>query len=107
MKPKTHPDQALGWRSVRSAPKTGEVFLLCMPRMMNLIVRCRYNTINGRFHTDMEDDKSFSDNGITRPYFPFYGGPIGGRGNHASDMWHPMPPIPEDWPEIKEFTNNS
>ena len=87
----------LGWQGVCFAPKTGEVFLLCLPRMMNLIVRCRYNTVHGSFQMDMEDDRKCSDGGVTRPYFPFYGGEINGK-DHPGDMFMPMPKVPDCWP---------
>jgi len=91
----------LGWQGVCFAPKSGEVFLLCLPRMMNLIVRCRYNTIHGGFQMDMEDDRSDPGGGIVRPYFPFHGGDIGGK-DFPSDMFMLMPLVPSTWPNDKD-----
>lgn len=56
------------WQPIKTAPKDGSVFLLCIPKQMNLIVRCRYNTVHKYFITDCE-----TDGGITRVVFLYEG----------------------------------
>lgn len=70
------------WRPIETAPKDGSMFLVCLPRMMNLIVRCRYSTVHGYFKTD---DRT--DGGINSPSF-----------FHDGDYWMPLPDPPEAAP---------
>jgi len=70
---------ALQWQPIETAPKDGQMFLVCLPRMMNLILRANYNTVHGYFRTD------HSDSGITNPTF-----------FHDGDYWMPLPTPPED-----------
>jgi hypothetical protein len=66
------------WKPIKDAPKDGRVILVCLPRMMNLIVRARFNTIHKHWLTDCE-----SDGGISNwTYF------------HPGDMWMDMPAPP-------------
>lgn len=39
------------WRNIESAPRDGKMFLLCLPNCMDLIIRCRYNTVLKHFTT--------------------------------------------------------
>lgn len=67
-----------GWLPIESAPKDGAVILVLLPRMMNLIVRARYNSVHGYWVTDCDNEGR-----ISSPTF-----------FHPGDMWHPMPAIP-------------
>lgn len=67
------------WRDIKDAPRDGETVLVCLPRMMNLIIRARYNTIHKHWLSERE-----SPEGITRyEYF------------HDGDLWMPLPDGPE------------
>lgn len=69
---------ASGWMPIETAPKDGEMILVLLPRIMNLIVRASYCGVHGYWKTDHE-----ANGGITNPTF-----------FHEGDMWHPMPPLP-------------
>jgi hypothetical protein len=69
---------SMGWSGIESAPKDGSMILVCLPRMMNLIVRARFNTIHGYWLTDYE-----GEGGIKKPHF-----------FHDGDLWHEMPKLP-------------
>lgn len=66
------------WMPIETAPKDGTVFLICLPRMMNLIVRSRYDRLHGYFISDYDNEER-----LARPHF-----------YHEGDLWHPMPPLP-------------
>lgn len=68
------------WRPIESAPKDGRMFLVLLPRMMNLVVRARYNTVHKYFITDCENEGRVSD-----PIFFFKG-----------DMWMEIPEPPKE-----------
>lgn len=65
------------WKLIHTAPRDGGPFLVCFPRMGNLIVRSRYNKVHEYFISDRE-----TDGGIVKPEF-----------FHDSDLWHPYPPL--------------
>jgi len=67
------------WQPIETAPKDGTVILVCLPRMMNLIVRACYSTVHGYWRTDCE-----TDGGITNPTF-----------FHDGDYWMLLPEPPE------------
>ena len=67
------------WQPIETAPKDGSMFLVCLPRMMNLIVRASYRTVHGYFVTDCENDGA-----VSNPTF-----------FHAGDFWMPMPEPPK------------
>lgn len=68
-----------GWLPIETAPKDSDtVILVLLPRMMNLIVRARYNSVHGYWITDCDNDGR-----ISKPTF-----------FHPGDMWHPMPALP-------------
>ena len=69
---------SIGWLGIESAPKDGRMILVCLPRMMNLVVRARFNTIHGFWQTDYE-----GEGGITKPHF-----------FHEGDLWHEIPKLP-------------
>ena len=71
------PAQPLTWQPIETAPKDGEMILVCIPRQMDLVVRARYNRIHNFWQTDYE-----GEGGITRPTW-----------FHEGDLWHPIPPI--------------
>jgi len=68
-----------GWKSFETAPKDGQMILICLPRQMNLITRAWYNKIHGHWLHDYETDGS-----ISRPLF-----------FTKDDLWHPMPDLPK------------
>lgn len=65
------------WKAAETAPKDGRMFLVCYPRMMNLIVRCRYNKTHGYYQDDSDRE------GVTRPVF-----------FQPGDLWANMPEPP-------------
>ena len=71
----------MNWQSIETAPKDGSMLLVCLPRMMNLIVRARYDRVHKYWLTDYE-----GEGGIKQPHF-----------FHPGDLWQPMPlpPAPE------------
>ena len=70
----------IGWLGIESAPKDGRMILICLPRMMNLVIRARFNTIHGFWITDYE-----GEGGITKPHY-----------FHEGDLWHEIPKLPSD-----------
>lgn len=76
-----HPslEEPVGWQPIETAPKDGQMILVCLPRQMGLVVRAWYRDFKGFWLTDQE-----TDGGISRPAW-FYEG----------DLWHPIPPIPD------------
>ena len=68
-----------GWLDIETAPKDSGTFLICLPRMMNLIIRASYNTVHGHWLSDRE-----TGDGITNlEYF------------HPGDLWMPLPAPPK------------
>lgn len=72
-------DLVPGWKPIETAPKDGKTILVCLPRMMNLIVRASYSNVHKYWRTDLE-----SDGGISRPTF-----------FHTGDHWMPLPAPPK------------
>lgn len=68
------------WQPIETAPKDGSMILVCLPRMMKLIVRSRFDKIHGYWLTDYE-----GEGGVKVPVF-----------YHPGDLWQPMPPTPTD-----------
>ena len=68
------------WQPIETAPKDGTTVLVCLPRIMNLIIRASYSKVYGYWKTDLE-----TDGGITRPTF-----------FHKGDYWMPLPPPPTE-----------
>lgn len=68
------------WQPISTAPKDGTTVLVCLPRIMNLIVRASYSTVHKYWRTDMD-----TDGGITNPTF-----------FHDGDFWMPLPEPPQD-----------
>lgn len=66
------------WRDIETAPEDGTMFLVCLPRMGNLIVRARYNTVHGYFVDEVDNNDS-----VSRPAF-----------YHKGDYWMPLPTPP-------------
>ena len=66
------------WQPIETAPKDGQMILVCLPRMMNLIVRARFDTVHGYWLHDYE-----GEGGVSR-YFSL----------HPGDVWMPMPKPP-------------
>jgi len=66
------------WQPIETAPMDGKVFLVCLPRMMSLIIRARYNTVHKFFITDQ-----LNENCIDKPAF-----------FHDGDFWMPLPAPP-------------
>ena len=66
------------WQPIETAPEDGEVFLLCLPKQMNLIIRCRYNRVHKYFVTDQ--------NAIWLTNYHVM---------HEGELWQPMPQPPE------------
>lgn len=67
------------WKSTETAPKDGEMFLVCYPRMMNLVVRCRWNSVHKYFVDDSKGE------GLTHPIF-----------FHEGDLWTEIPDLPSE-----------
>lgn len=67
------------WKPAATAPKDGRMFLVCFPRIMNMIVRCTYDSVHGYFKTDMD-----TDGGVTSPTF-----------FHDADVWTNLPDPPQ------------
>lgn len=70
----------LTWRDISTAPKSGRMFLVRYPRMMNLVVRCRYNRVHGYYEDEFERD------GLTRPVF------FHKSEKYGDDVWMDIPP---------------
>ncbi len=66
------------WQPIETAPKDGEYFLVCLPRMMNLIMRARFDTVHKQWLSERDNDGA-----ISRVEF-----------FHAGDFWMPMPKPP-------------
>ena len=71
------------WKPIETAPKDGTMILVCLPRMMNLIVRASYSTVYKYWKTDHD-----TDGGITNPTF-----------FHEGDFWMPLPDPPKKNPQ--------
>lgn len=71
------------WKPLETMPKDGRMFLVCLPRMMGLVVRCWYNKTHGYFSTDMD-----TDGGITRPIF------FHKNEQYGDDVWTNIPDRP-------------
>jgi hypothetical protein len=67
-----------GWQPIEIAPKDGGYFLVCLPRLMNLIVRARFDTVHKQWLSERDNDGA-----IYRVEF-----------FHAGDLWMPMPKPP-------------
>jgi len=72
-------DLAPQWQDIATAPKDGQMILVCLPRIGMLIVRASWNRVHGYWVNDYE-----GEGGISRPTF-----------YHAGDLWQPMPAPPE------------
>ena len=66
------------WQPIETAPKDGRMILVCMPRMMNLIVRSRWNRVHNHW---INDD---GQEGLTNPAY-----------YHAGDFWCELPQPPQ------------
>ena len=66
------------WQPIETARKDGQMILVCLPRMMNLIIRARYDKIHNHWLTDYE-----GEGGVSRPMF-----------FHPGDLWQDMPASP-------------
>ena len=73
------------WQPIETAPKDGSMILVCLPRIMNLIVRASYSTVHGYWKTDHK-----TDGGIASPTF-----------FHAGDFWMPLPDPPTSTKEAE------
>jgi len=73
------PEDKEEWQDISTAPKDGTMILVCLPRMMNLIVRSRFNTIHKYWVNDYE-----GEGGLTQ--VSFY---------HEGDLWQPLPTLPK------------
>lgn len=63
---------------IETAPRDGRMFLVMFPRMMNLVVRARYNKIHGYFVDEHENGDA-----VSRPAF-----------YHEGDLWIDIPAPP-------------
>lgn len=68
------------WQPIESAPRDGRMFLVMFPRMMNLVVRSRYNTLYKHFTHELDNDQA-----VTKPAY-----------YHEGDLWCDIPPPPKD-----------
>lgn len=66
------------WEPIETAPQDGTMILVCLPRMMDLIVRARYSTVHKYWTHDYE-----GEGGVKTPCF-----------YHPGDLWQPMPTPP-------------
>ena len=76
---------SIGWLGIESAPQDGRMILVCLPRIMNLVVRARFNTVHKFWQTDYE-----GEGGIVKPHF-----------FHAGDLWHEIPKLPNDKAQLR------
>lgn len=74
------------WKPINTAPKDGRMFLVLLPRMQNLFVRGRYNTVHKCFVTDVDSA------GAVTSYTVF----------HDGDLWMDIPKPPA---ALKEADN--
>lgn len=68
------------WQPIETAPMDGGIFLVCLPRMMNLIIRARFDRVHKQWLSERE-----TDGGISRVEF-----------FHAGDFWAPLLEPPEE-----------
>lgn len=68
------------WQPIETAPQDGRMILVCLPRVMNLIVRARFNNIYKYWVTDYE-----GEGGVKVPHF-----------FHPGDVWTPLPQPPKE-----------
>lgn len=64
------------WQPIDTAPKDETMFLVCLPRLNNLIIRARYIRLLDYFITDLDND--------------------GATLFHVGDVWMPLPDPPHD-----------
>ena len=67
------------WRPIETAPENSDVFLVCLPRMMNLIIRARYD----RIHKQWLSERLSGDRITGVEFF------------HHGDLWIPIPKPPK------------
>ena len=67
------------WQPIETAPKDGGVFLICLPRMMDLIIRARFDSVHKLWLSERD-----TDGGIIRAEF-----------FHPGDYWMPLPAAPK------------
>jgi hypothetical protein len=68
------------WQPIETAPKDGELFLICLPRMMNLIIRARFDRIHKLWLSERG-----TDGGVASVEF-----------FHQGDLWMPLPEPPQE-----------
>lgn len=67
------------WQPIETAPKDGGMFLVCLPRMMDLIIRARFDRVHKQWLTDLESQ------GLDKVHF-----------FHPGDVWQPLPTPPKE-----------